>query len=391
MKAPAGRFSEWPHYDAEQLEAVERVLRSGRVNYWTGEEGKAFEAEFAEHTRARYAVAVANGTVALELALRGLGVGPGDEVIVPCRTFIATASAVVACGATPVVADVDLDSQNLSAETISPRISTRTKALIAVHLAGRPCDMDPILALADRHGLFVIEDCAQAHGACHRGRPVGSIGDAGAYSFCQDKIISTGGEGGMLVTSDEQLWRKAWSYKDHGKCFDAVHTETTRPGFRWLHRSFGTNWRMTEMQAAIGRIQLRRLADWVETRRRHAAKIEAACRETGRLRVPETPDDLRHSYYRFYAFTKGDAAERDAILAAIQSHGVPCFSGSCGEIYLEEAFAGIRPDQPLPNARRLAETSLAWLVDPTLSDSQIEQTCDAIRTAVGQVGRSAAA
>jgi dTDP-4-amino-4,6-dideoxygalactose transaminase len=264
-------MTNWPVFDDEQIAAAAAVLRSGRVNYWTGEEGRAFEAEFADAVGCRYGIALANGTVALELALRGFEIGAGDEVVVTPRTFLATASCAVACGATPVFADVDPVSQNITADTIRAVLSPRTKAVIAVHLAGWPCDMEPIATLCRERGLKLIEDCAQAHGATYRGRPVGSLGDAAAFSFCQDKIMTTAGEGGMLVTDDRTLWSRAWAYKDHGKSFEAVYERQHPPGFRWLHESFGTNWRMTELQAAIGRVQLRRLPAWLEHRRRNAA------------------------------------------------------------------------------------------------------------------------
>ena len=253
----------WPVFDEDEIDAVTRVLKSGRVNYWTGEECQAFEREFAAHCGAEYPISLANGTVALELALYAFGIGPGDEVIVPSRTFIASASCAVARGAKPVVADIDPVSQNLTADTIRAVMTRQTKAVIAVHLAGWPCDMDPIMDLAKAHGIIVIEDCAQAHGATYKGRPIGSLGDGAAFSFCQDKIMTTGGEGGMFVTSDEVAWENAWAYKDHGKSYEAVFHRQHSPGFRWLHTSFGTNWRMTEMQAAIGRHQLTKLAGWV--------------------------------------------------------------------------------------------------------------------------------
>ncbi|MEQ1713875.1 MAG: DegT/DnrJ/EryC1/StrS family aminotransferase, partial [Hyphomicrobium sp.] len=254
-------FPPWPSYSEEEVEAVARVLQSNRVNYWTGEECLAFEREFANWAGTRHAVALANGTVALDAALRAIGVGPGDEVVVTPRTFIASASCIALVGATPVFADVDRDTQNISAETIRPVLTDRTKAIMAVHIAGLPCDMDPIMALAQERRLMVVEDCAQAHGARYRDRSVGSIGHIGAWSFCQDKIMTTGGEGGMVTTSDEELWSRMWSYKDHGRNWAATQERVHSPGFRWISESFGTNGRMIEIQAVIGRIQLRRLSD----------------------------------------------------------------------------------------------------------------------------------
>src|SRR6516165_10384204 len=264
-------FAPWPSFAADEIEAEVKGLKSGKINYRTGEQGRLFEEEFAALAGSQHAVAVANGTVALELALCALGIGAGDEVIVPSRTFIASASCVVMRGALPVIADVDATSGNLSVETIRPLLSARTKAIIAVHLAGWPSDMDAIVALARERGIKVIEDCAQAHGATYKGRSVGSLGDAAAFSFCQDKIMTTG-EGGMLTINDEAAWERAVSFRDHGTRHDALGSQKDSRGrFQWVHDSFGTNWRLTEMQSAIGRAQLRKLPRWVEARRNNAA------------------------------------------------------------------------------------------------------------------------
>ena len=295
-------FARWPVFEADEIEAVRDVLLSGKVNYWTGKEGRAFEREYAKSIDRKHAIALANGTLALELALIALDLQPLDEVVVPSRTFIATASAVVARRGVPAFADVDLDSQNVTADTIRATITPRTKGIIVVHLAGWPCDMDPILTLAKEHGLFIIEDCAQAHGATYKGRPVGSFGDAAAFSFCQDKILSTGGEGGLLALDSEELWKKAWAYKDHGKSYDTVFNQEHAPGFRWLHESFGSNWRMTEMQAAIGRIQLGKLPSWVASRRCNAIKLHDMLKGSPGLRLVMPPVGIEHSYYRYYAF-----------------------------------------------------------------------------------------
>ena len=377
------KTSSWPVFDAEQRAAVERVLCSGNVNYWTGHEGRSFETEYAASLGVKHAIAVANGTVALELALLTLGVGPGDEVIVPSRTFIASASAAVMQGATPVIADIDEDSQNLTVDTIAAVMTPRTKAIIAVHLAGWPCDMDPIMEFAREHGLFVIEDCAQAHGAFYKGRPVGSIGHINAFSFCQDKIISTGGEGGLVVTDDDSLWQRAWSFKDHGKSWDAVYNRKHTGSFRFLHESFGTNWRMTEMQAAIGRVQLQRLPSWVERRRENANQIMEGLAGIEGLRFSKPLDRFHHSYYRLYGFIDPTFLHpeftRDRIVAELTSRGISSGCGSCGEIYLEKAFEAFRPPFPLPVAHQLHETSLVFLVHPTLTEEDVARTIGVTR------------
>lgn len=375
----------WPHFAGDEVEAVQRVLASGLVNYWTGDETRAFEQEFAAYVGARHAVAVMNGTVALEGALIALGIGPGDEVVVTPRTFVASAGVILLRGARPVFADVDPESQNITADTIRAVLTPQTRAIIAVHLAGRPCDMDAIMDLAREHDLKVIEDCAQAHGATYKGRQVGSIGDVAAFSFCQDKILSTGGEGGMVTTNDPQLWSRIWAYKDHGKSFEAVYERRHPPGFRWLHESLGSNWRMTEMQAAIGRIQLRKLDGWLEARRRNAAMLEACCTGLSGLRVPAVPESIGHAWYKFYAFVQAEHLregwDRDHIMAAINAEGIPCSVGSCSEVYLEQAFnaPGTRPAARLPCARMLGETSLVFLVHPTLSREEMIDICAGIR------------
>jgi dTDP-4-amino-4,6-dideoxygalactose transaminase len=376
-------FAPWPDFSEDEVAAVAAVLRSGKVNYWTGEEARCFEREYAAHAGTSHAVALANGTVSLELALAALEIGPGDEVVTTPRTFLASASCIVLRGANAVFADVDRDSQNITAQSIEQVLTPKTRAIIPVHLAGWPCEMDGIIELAQARGIAVIEDCAQAHGAQYRNRTVGGFGTFGSYSFCQDKIITTGGEGGMLVTNDEGLWSRAWSYKDHGKSFDAVYRRNHGPGFRWLHESFGTNWRLTEMQAAIGRLQLRKLHDWVQRRRANAARMCAGLSGIRALRVPMPPAHIHHAYYKFYAFLETQSLRqgwtRDRIVAAINELGVPCFSGSCSEIYLEKAFDGhpSRPVRRLPVAQELGESSLMFLVHPTLGAAQIDRTCQA--------------
>jgi dTDP-4-amino-4,6-dideoxygalactose transaminase len=387
-------LSPWPSFSREEMEAVGRVLQSGQVNYWTGQETRSFETEFAAWAGTRHAVAVANGTLALDLALVALGIGPGDEVIVTPRTFIASISCVVNAGAKPVFADVDPDSGNICAETIGRVVTKRTRAIIPVHLAGWPCDMGPIMALADAHGLDVIEDCAQAAGARWHGRSVGSIGRIGAWSFCQDKIVTTGGEGGMVTTDDRDLWSRMWSYKDHGKSWEAVYERAHVPGFRWLHESFGTNWRMLEVQAAIGRIQLARLPEWSARRTAIANRIAEALRGfASAVRVPMPPAGFDHAYYRLYAYVRPEGLKqgwsRDRIIAEIIACDIPIYHGSCSEAYLEKAFDGTpwRPATPLPVARELGETSLMFLTHPTLTDEEVERVCTVLADVLSAAAR----
>jgi dTDP-4-amino-4,6-dideoxygalactose transaminase len=379
-----GALAPWPHFAQDEVDAAMRVLRSGKVNYWTGEEGRLFEEEFARFAECKHAIALANGTVALETALKSLDVGPGDEVITTSRTFIASASCAVAVGARPVTADVDRDSQNITAETIRPMITPHSKAIIVVHLAGWSCEMDGIMELAREHGLKVVEDCAQAQGAKYKGKPVGSIGDVAAFSFCQDKIMTTGGEGGMLTTNNTELWQRAWSYKDHGKSYDAVYNREHPVGFRWVHESFGTNGRMTEVQSAIGRLALKKVPDWVESRRQYAAIFNERLAELRGLRIATAPVHSYHAYYKYYVFVRPEHLlpgwDRDRILQAIHAEGVPCFVGSCSEVYREKAFVTERRNRPrLPAAKELGETSLMFLVHPTLEKENIEYACRVIK------------
>ena len=384
-------FSPWPSYTEEEAEAVKSIVLSNKVNYWTGVECREFEKEFANFSETEYAIALANGTVALDIAVKALGIGVGDEVIVTSRTFVASVSSIVNSGAKPIFADVEPDGQNISINSIRAVLTDKIKAIVCVHLAGWPCDMDAIMQLAHEKGFYVIEDCAQAHGAKYKGRSVGSIGHIGAWSFCQDKIMTTGGEGGMVTTNDRELWSKMWSYKDHGKSWESVYEREHPPGFRWLHDSFGTNLRMTEMQAAIGRIQIKRIPDWTAQRQSNVSAIWRAARECRLLRVP----DLRcegcngqcdanigcsHAAYKCYVFVNGDELLRDAIMNAINDRGVPCFSGSCSEVYLEHAFddTDFRPKERLPVAKKLGETSLMFLCHPTLTQAEIQKTCDVI-------------
>lgn len=384
-------FEPWPSFTQAEADAVSKVLLSNKVNYWTGQECREFEKEFAQFAGTQHAVAVANGTVALDLALKALGIGAGDDVIVTSRTFLASASSIVTAGANPIFADVELDSQNISRLTIEAVLTPNTKAIICVHLAGWMCDMDPIMQLAEEKGIFVIEDCAQAHGAMYKGKSAGSIGHIGAWSFCQDKIMTTGGEGGMVTTNDEGLWKTMWSYKDHGKNFDSVYNKQHPPGFRWLHDSFGTNWRMMEMQAVIGRLQLKQMPEWTAKRNANMARIQAVFENSPYFTVAKPSSDYVHAAYKCYVQVNVDALpegwSRDRIMAEISSQAVPCFSGSCSEVYLEKAFDGTawRPKQSLPQAKQLGESSLMFLVHPTLSDTNMQKTVDVITQVIAKI------
>ncbi|MFW5993125.1 MAG: DegT/DnrJ/EryC1/StrS family aminotransferase [Desulfohalobiaceae bacterium] len=421
-------FNTWPYYGSDEINAAVRVLESGKVNYWTGDEGRKFEQEFAAYHGAKYGVAVANGTVALDLALWALGIGPGDEVVVTPRTFVASAFSIALRGAVPVFADVDLDSGNISPASVLAALTPRTKALMMVHLAGWPCDMHGLTQLAEKEGLYLIEDCAQAHGASWQGRLVGSFGQVGAFSFCTDKIMSTGGEGGMLITSDYDLWRRMWSYKDHGKDWGAVYSREHGPGYRWVHESLGTNWRLTEMQSAMGRVQLGKLQGWIQKRRENAWRLIEGLSNLPGLRVPVPGQHAGHVWYKLYVYVRPhklkDGWHRDRIMQEISEQGVPCMQGICPEVYLEKAFEyagtlgcwdarnaepasimgcpagfgtakqetgkakagskahrpgrGLSPEKRLPVAKKLGETSLMFEVHPGLGEKDMQDAVQAV-------------
>lgn len=379
-------FNSWPSYSITEAKLVSKILLSNKVNYWTGNQTKQFENEFASFIGTKYGIAVANGSLALELALRALGLGPGDEVIVTSRTFIASASCISNIGADPIFTDVDPNSGNISPDAIKNVLSKKTKAIICVHLAGWPCDMDSIMKIAHQNGIKVIEDCAQAHGAKYKGKYVGSIGDIGTWSFCQDKIISTGGEGGMVTTNNNSLWKKMWSYKDHGKnytiIFDGIQDQV---GYKWVHDTIGTNFRMIEMQAAIGRFQLKKLNNWVKQRNKNAKEIFKVLEKYKSIRIPDfkctetckqdcyIKQNCQHAFYKCYVyinenFLKPDWS-RDKIIKEINKKNVPCFAGSCSEIYLEKTFDGYKkkPKERFFFSKLLGESSLMFLVHPYIS------------------------
>ena len=380
----------WPFYDEDEVEAVAAVLRSGRVNQWTGRDVFAFEEACSARFGGGRAIALANGSVALELVLRAFGIGPGDEVVVSPRSFVASASCVRLVGATPVFADVDPDSGNITAESVAEVLTERTRAVIPVHLSGWPANVPGIMERVRGRDVKVIEDCAQAHGAEIGGASVGSFGDAAAFSFCQDKIIATGGEGGLLTIRDESAWNWAWSFKDHGKDF---RKSTTSDGeqwrFRWLHDRVGTNWRLTGPQAAIGRIQLRKLDAWRATRARNAAIWTDALSAVSGLRVPLPNGDSRHAFYKLYFYV--DEAEDEAaarlrseILRESEAAGLRVFSGSCSEIYREGAFEDLATGD-CSVSRSLGLRSLMVEVHPTLRPDLLKARAERLAEIAGGV------
>ncbi len=374
----------WPDYGEEEIEAVTEVLHRAQGNYWFGEQGRKFEREFAEYCGSAFALTVGNGTLALQLALHALNIGEGDEVIVTPRSFVASANCIVLSGATPIFVDVDPDSQNITVATIEAGITSKTRAIIVVHLAGWPCDMDEIMALAGDYNIFVIEDCAQAHGAAINGRKVGGLGHVSAFSFCHDKIISAGGEGGIVLTNDEEIWARAASFRNHGKDprkYDLNIFDSKNIG---LADTFGSNYRLTEMQSAICRIQLTQLDNWVALRRRNAHYLTEALVDYDAVRLTIPPDNIYHAYYKYYFFLNisklGKAWNQKRIIADINNSGIPCSTGSSAELYMHEAFVkeGFCPPGPLPIARKLGETSVMLPVNPNLTEEHLKDMCGAI-------------
>lgn len=382
----------WPVFESDEMAAVQSVLESGKVNYWTGSVTREFEHAWGQKVGTKFGLAAMNGTVTMELAMIALGVGPGDEVVVPSRTFVATALAVMNRGAIPIFADVDPMSGNVTAETIAKVLTPKTRAIIPVHIGGWPCEMAPIMELARQRNLFVIEDCAQAHGARIDGQMVGSFGDINSWSFCQDKIMTLGGEGGAVTTDNEAWWKAMWAFKDHGKCYDTVYHKHHEPGFRWLHEGQGTNWRMLEVQAAIGLCQIQKLDAWVEKRRRLARILTEALSGQANLVIPEAPSNFTHSYYRWYA--KLDPASlkegwtRDRVCDEVSKRGSVCQVGSCSEIYLEKAFDhGLRPASRLPEAHVWTQQSLVLLTHPTLKEESAHRAADTLATVLREATR----
>ena len=383
------KISSWPYFDKAQISKVTKVLKSGKVNYWTGNETKNFEKEFAHWSDNKYAIAVANGSLALSSAYLSLNIGEGDEVITTPRTFIATASSISLLKGIPIFADVDINSGNITAKTIEPLITKKTKAISVVHVGGWPADMIEISDLAKKYNLALIEDCAQCHGGkVKKGsefKSVGSFGDIATWSFCQDKIISTGGEGGTVTTNNKYLSKKVWSLKDHGKSPDLINDKITSNKFKWLHEDFGSNFRLTEMQSAIGRIQLRLLEDFHKKRKRNALILIENLKDLTNIRIPIPPVNIIHAWYKFYCYLKKDSLlpewNRERIIDEINNQSYPAFSGSCSEIYLEKCFVKYQKkrNSRLPNAMSLGENSLMFLVHPTITTNEMKRYSNAIR------------
>ena len=390
------KLNPWPVFSKEEINKVSQILSSGKVNYWTGMEGKCFESEFAKNADSKYGIVMANGTLALTAAYSAIGLTEGDELITTSRTFIATSSAAVLLGAKPIFADIDLDSGCITPKEIEPLITSRTKAISVVHLGGWPAKIQEICEIAKAYNLYVIEDCSQAHGAKikvdNNWKSVGSFGDVATWSFCQDKIITTGGEGGIVSTSNEKIKDFCWSIKDHGKTLKAIKLQEKTEGFKWLHDGFGSNYRLSEMQSAIGRIQLRKLEEWNKIRSFNAEILYSYLKNIDAVRLPYVGKNINHAWYKFYCYLDFEVLssdwDRNRIIKTINDYGYPAFSGSCSEIYLEKCFKKLSSNyERLKNARELGATSLMLLVHPSISKEQIIKYSEVVRDVLLKASR----
>lgn len=333
----------WPWFTEDIIRAAMEPLRTGEVNYWTGELGRKFEKEWANWNGSKYGVLTSSGTSALHTAVAALGIGPGDEVIVPSYTFIATAFCVLQAGAIPVFADVRRNDHCIDPKSIEEKITDRTKAIIPVHLYGNVCEMNEIMRIARKNDLFVIEDAAEAHGAMYKGNKVGTIGNAGCFSFCQNKTFTTGGEGGAVITDDEELYWQCMSFRDHG--FDAkkrlslLELEGT---LHYIHVRVGYNYRMTEMQAAIGLAEMKRLDNWnLPRRRRNGEILIKELREVPQvLYLPVHNSEKVNGFYVFPIVVDIDnmKIDKNKLIEALVAEGVPAWRSFWPQSYTERAF-----------------------------------------------------
>ena len=378
-------ISSWPFYSEDEINAVSSVLSSGLVNKWFGNITNAFETEFAKYFNLKNALTTANGTLSLEAAYSAIDFKEGEELITTPRSFIATASSAVVKGARVRFADVDIDSGNITSNSIEPLINKKTRAITVVHLAGWPADIKNIAALAKTYDLDLIEDCSQAHGAKFEGKFVGTFSDISTWSFCNDKIISTGGEGGMISSRNSKYFQKIWSYRDHGKDKNLVENKSSVSSYNWLHSNLGSNIRMTELQSAIGRLQLTKLEGWIEKRKYNAQIFKSYLSEINSVRVPLPNKNIKSAWYKFYCYVVPKALKdgwsRDRIIEEITNSGFPAFSGSCSELYLEKCFKDFykSPKRRLTVAKQLGETSLMFLIHPTITNKEIHNYASVAR------------
>ncbi len=368
-------YPPWPVLGDKDVESVAEVLRSGKLTQLTGEAVATFEEAFAAWHGIRHCVTTSNGTTAIHAALTALDVGPGDEVIVPAHTFIASATPVLHAGATPVFADIDERTYCISPESVAEQITERTKAIVAVHLNGHPADMDALGALAGPHGIAVIEDAAQAHGAIYRGRKVGTIGRVACFSFWEDKIITTGGEGGCVITNDDALAERMRRIRHHG--------EGPHEGERaYYHLELGYNYRMTSMQAATGLVQLGQLDEYLEARRRNAAYLSERLGELDVIEPPFVAEGAVHSYYKYICRLRLETGiDIGEFVQAVAAEGIPISRRYPTPLPQQPVFQGAAAAN-CPNAERAAGELFTLLVHPTVESGDLDDLVEAMRKVV---------
>ena len=365
------KFSEWPKYSKFEIAEASKVIKSGKVNYWTGSKCTEFEELYKKKFKLNYAISVANGSVALDAAVSVLNLTSKDEVIVTSRSYVSTASCLQSTKAKVIFADVDLNSQNISIQDLSKKISIRTKAIICTHLAGWPANILEIKKIINNKKIKIIEDCSQAHGARIQKKYVGSFGDIAVWSFCNDKIISTLGEGGMIACKDRILWKKLWAYKDCGKNYDKIFQKKKNNLFKWVHDYKGTNLRMTEVQAAVGIIQLKKLENMINKRKFNCDYIWKNIKKNNFIFVPKIDKDIFHSGYRCYLTTKNNKI-RNNLIKYLNQFGIDANQGSCPEIYKERRFYNKQQKSIfLKNANKLGKISISLPSHHLISKKQL--------------------
>jgi dTDP-4-amino-4,6-dideoxygalactose transaminase len=363
----------WPYVSKQEHKIVSDVLKSNKLNYWTGLQCKSFEKEFSSFFGKKYGVSVCNASVALDISLRSLNLPQGSEIIVTPRSYVSSASCVLNNNLKPIFADIDINSQNLSPKSIEKKINKKTKAIILVHLSGYPCEMDKIVKIAKKNKILIIEDCSQSHGAKYRNKFTGSFGDIAIWSFCNDKIMNTLGEGGMICVNNEKIYKKIWSLKDCGKNLDKIMNKASNKfDFKWVHDSQGTNLRMTEVQAAVGRYQLRQLNNSIKIRQRNASIIYRALKNSKIAIIPKIPTYISHSFYRCYVLLDkkkiNNKWSKTKMIKYLNSSGIECNSGSCPEIYREGVFKKFNGRiKARNNARSINQSTISFKVHPTIS------------------------
>ena len=362
----------WPTVSGDEIKLVNNVLKSEKLNFWTGKNCRNFEKEFSNFFKIKYSISIANGSVGLDIAIKSLELKSNSEIIVTPRSYISSVTSVINQNHKPVFADIDLNSQNIESETIEKKITKKTKAIIVVHLGGMPSNMKKIVNLAKKYDLKIIEDCSQAHGARIDQKYVGTFGDVSVWSFCNDKILNTLGEGGVVATKNFKLYKKLWSLKDCGKNYLKLLNSRKENKFRWIHDFQGTNLRMTEVQAAVGRYQLKKLSTWIKMRNDNSNKIIKICQKYKSLRTQIVPTNFINAYYRCYVFLNikyiKKGWERQNIIKYLNSIGIQCDVGSCPEIYKEKFLLKTKniPLKPLKNASLIGKTSIAFKVFPNI-------------------------